>query len=227
MNFWEENRETGQPDGKTVWDAPVIESQADGSAVVQFNLRYEIEPGKPVLEESRTLQLSSPDWMGACTIDWDATFKALGADVVLDRTPIEGEPEGKSWGGYAGLSMRFSPMSGAEVNTEAGPVALEAPQANLDASALDFSGMFDGHPMGLAMLLREGSDAPSSPWYVIAQPDNNFHYFSPALLYRAPRTLKAGETLSLHYRIVVHPGMWNSHRLLQELAAMNAAQPKQ
>ena len=227
VNFWEENRDTGQPDGKTLWDAPTITTMPDGAADVQFTLRYEIEPGRPVLEESRTLHVSPPDWLGACTIDWDSTFRASGSDVVLDRTSIEGEPEGKSWGGYAGLSMRFSPMSGAEVNTEAGPVAMEAPQANLDASALDFSGMFDGHPMGLAMLLRTGNDAPSSPWYVIAQPDNNFHYFSPALLYRAPRTLKEGETLSLHYRIVVHPGVWNSHRLLQEVAAMNAEKPKQ
>ena len=125
------------------------------------------------------------------------------------------------------IGCTISPVSGAEVSTEAGPVALDAPQASLDASALDFSGMFDGHPMGLAMLLRTGNDAPSSPWYVIAQPDNNFHYFSPALLYRAPRTLKAGETLALHYRIAIHPGVWNSHRILQEMAVMNAAQPKQ
>ena len=38
-----------------------------------------------------------------------STFTAAEADVLLDRTPIVGEPNGVAWGGYAGLSFRLVP----------------------------------------------------------------------------------------------------------------------
>ena len=46
--------------------------------------------------------------MEVIIIDYEYIFNPLIDEVILDRTPIEGEPEGKSWGGYAGLSIRFN-----------------------------------------------------------------------------------------------------------------------
>ena len=41
-------------------------------------------------------------------VTWRTTFTALDQDVVLDRTPPADEPDGQSWGGYAGMSVRLA-----------------------------------------------------------------------------------------------------------------------
>ena len=52
-------------------------------------------PGKPaVLTEKRTLEVSPPAADGAYFIDWLGVFTAGDTDVLLDRTPILGQPNG-------------------------------------------------------------------------------------------------------------------------------------
>jgi hypothetical protein len=88
---------------------------------------------------------------------------------------------------------------------------------------MDFSGFFDGYACGVAILPgAEGNKGPT-PWYAIAQPDNRFYYFSPALLFRGARSLKAAESLDVNYRIALHPGTWSNSRLAGELSARNAS----
>lgn len=217
VNFWEEDRETGKSEGATLWDAPDIKRQPDGAARIDMKLRYETEPGNAVLLERRVIEVSPPDWLGVYTMDWFSEFTAMAPEVLLDRTPIAGEPHGKSWGGYAGLSVRFNAMTDPEVCAESGPVALDESQVNLDADALDFSGVIGGSTCGVAILSSPHNAVRPTPWYVIARTDNSFYYFSPALLYRAPRTLKAGERLVLQYRIAVHAGAWSQAQLNEGL----------
>jgi hypothetical protein len=41
-------------------------------------------------------------------------------------------------------------------------------------------------------------------------------YFSPALLGYGRHTIKAGQSLTLRYRLIVHPGRWDAQRLRDE-----------
>ena len=107
--YWEEDPKTGKSPGET----EVVDVQAtprdDHSARFELALSYH-PPGQPaVLVERRIVEVSAPTADGAYHIDWQSTFTAGEADVVLDRTPIAGEPNGVSWGGYAGLSLRLVP----------------------------------------------------------------------------------------------------------------------
>jgi len=141
--------------------------------------------------------------------------------VVLDRTPISGQPDGVEWGGYAGLSVRMPNMEEPVAVTESGPVEVPGGMGEIVSGALGISGKIDGRRAGVAIVPMPGHPAPVS-WYAISQPE--FMYFSPAVLYRAPRTLPAGESLTLAYRIFVHHEEMNAETLGAELARMEKRQ---
>ena len=64
-------------------------------------------------------------------------------EVVLDRTPIPGEKDGKSWGGYAGLSVRIAKhLRNWEVVDSEGRKGLES--HGKKARWVDFSGNIVG-----------------------------------------------------------------------------------
>ena len=42
---------------------------------------------------------------------------------------------------------------------------------------------------------------------------NSFRYFTPAVICYQPYTLKAGQSLPLRYRIIVHSGRWGADAL--------------
>lgn len=223
VNYWEEDPATGRAAGATVWKAPTITTKPNGKARIVMDLAYEAEPGKPVLTERRTLDLSPPDSSGDFTIDWSSRFIARTEQVVLDRTPIEGEPDGKSWGGYAGLSMRFAAMTHPTAATDRGDHALDKELSNTDAEAADYSGDFGGRPAGLAIVQGPGSPVSPTPWYFIATPGNAFYFYSPALLYRAPMTIHKGERFTLRYRIHVHHGRWTGGQVKTSLESPSRA----
>ena len=60
-------------------------------------------------------------------------------------------------------------------------------------------------------------DFPANPRYPTAWYLNESHpYFSPALIYKEPMTLKAGTTLRLRYQVLVHAGPGDSSALNAE-----------
>jgi hypothetical protein len=191
-NYWEEKN--GKAEGKTAWDKPTVQTNDDGSATVAFAIRY-----GDLLNEARTLVISKPDTEGGYTIDWSATFTAV-ADIKLDRY--------LPWGGYAGMSARLSQaFTNMQALTAQGPAELKGGKAHVDAKAAEMNGTIDGKEYGLAMV-SEGT------WYLICQPTpHKFFYFNDAVLYKNPKELKAGDTLSLRYRIYVHKGRWNADKL--------------
>ena len=62
----------------------------------------------PVMTEIRNIHVSTPDSDGSYFIDHENISSPIAENVILDRTPTQKEPDGRSWGGYAGLSIRFS-----------------------------------------------------------------------------------------------------------------------
>ena len=178
-----------------------------------MDLSYRPASGAPsVLDERRAIEISPPGADGAYRQDWAMTFTAGDRDVVLDRTPLPGEPGGQPWGGYAGLSVRFSPeMRDPRAVTSSGPVELVDGRFRGAATAADYSGSFGALEAGIAILDRPSNLNSPSPWYVISA--DPMHYFSPAVLCYGPHTLKARHGLSLGYRVIVHPGRWSEAQL--------------
>ncbi len=207
VNYWEEDPKTGQTQGRNELVSVSAAGADDFSARIAMTIAYH-PPDKPaVMTEERVLTVSAPDADGRYWIDWQTTFRAGAKDVVLDRTPIRGEPNGVSWGGYAGLSVRLAKTLGQwrVLNSD----ALEDLKANeQNARWVDFSGV-DADTRregGMVILDHPGNLRHPSPWYVIMDPKAPFGYFSPALLFRQALTLPAGKALPLRYRIIVHPG---------------------
>jgi len=145
-----------------------------------------------------------PDEDGCYRIDWQSTFTAGDEDVILDRTPIIGEQDGKSWGGYAGLSARLAKnTSDWQVMDSQGRKDLEANEKH--SRWLDFSlKTSSGNIGGIAIFDHPENPRHPSPWYVIMS--ETMRYFSPAFLFYKPYTLPAGKSFTLQYRILIHPG---------------------
>jgi len=209
INYWETDRKTGKGAGRTEIADVKVAPGKDFSATFALDLRY--QPwGKPtVLTEKRTVRVSPPGADGY-HIDWTAIFTAGEHDVVLDRTPLPHEEGGKGWGGYAGISLRlaaatrgwtFLDSEGRQYHQKMGKDAKI--MHGLAARWIDYSGTApDGAAGGVAIFDHPANLRHPSKWYV----DAKMPYFSPALLFDRPHTIPAGKSLTLAYRIVVHPG---------------------
>ena len=219
LNYWETDKATGQSAGRTAWTGAQVATRPDRTARIEMALAYHPADaaGKPVLTEKRVMDVSAPDSAGVYWIDWTATFTAGEADVKLDRTPIPGEPDGKGYGGYAGLSVRFAAdLADRAATSSDGPVTLEGTAYRGKHTAMDYSGVIGGEPAGIAILDHpKNLNAPTPWWLIIGKP---MSYYSPAVLCYGPHTLAAGESLTLRYRVLVHPGRWDADRLKQEVA---------
>ncbi len=205
VNYWEEDKDTLLAEGRNEIIKVAAIPGPDYSADVEIHISYH-PPGEPaVIMETRTLKMSPPDEKGMYTIDWKSTFTARDKDVLLDRTPIPGEENGVAWGGYAGLSVRLadSAVKWQAVDSEAHTFDNEF--NNAKAKWLDYCIETEsGGPAGIAILDHPSNLRYPTPWYVIL--GEGMRYFSPAFLYYEPYTIKAGRSLTLRYRIVVHPG---------------------
>jgi hypothetical protein len=221
INYWEEDKKTGLPEGKTEWPAPLVETHPDFSARLVLDLNYHPTNGPVVLTEHRVITASSPDETGAYHLDWDMTFRAVGEKVVLDRAPpVDANGVNRS-GGYAGLGIRGAEdLLEAQVITGDGPVKYENNRFRGKAPALDFSGVVGGRAGGVAFLDNAANLNSPTPWYVINSPP--MYYISPAVITYQAETLKAGDTLVLRYRVVVHPGRWTPEQLRRAAASYQA-----
>ncbi len=209
VNYWEymddfRSPETGyKSEGITEIENIRIVKNPDLSADIGLNLMYYPAQGKTVLAEERSLHISSLYEDGSYYIDEQQEFTTLTDSVILDRTPILGEPDGQSFGGYAGLSMRFS-----QDFTSAGIIS---PTDTALCRKCDWLYMgyntLTGKRAGIAIMQNPDFTPDSFAWYVIRDKKTPFWYFSPAVLYDHNMILKKGQILDLSYRIWILPGV--------------------
>jgi hypothetical protein len=220
VNYWELNRETGKPDGRTRWSDVRVETHDDHSAKISITLDYRpATGGEAVLEEQRRITISAPERDGSYRIDWSSRFTAASGDVLLDRTP----PKEQSWGGYAGLSIRFAPdLTERQAISSMGPVKFgDGDRYRGRSPAIDYSGLIDGQSVGVAFLDHPDNPRYPTPWYLIRSPVTG--YMNAALLNDEPLTLEFGKTLALRYRLIVHSDRWDAERLQAEIADFQSA----
>jgi hypothetical protein len=204
VNYWEDDPNTFLAPGRNEIISVEARTNKDNSADIEITVSYHL-PDKPaVLSEKRVLKISPPDEQGGYTIDWKSIFTAGDKDVVLDRTPVLGQPNGVAWGGYAGLSIRLANAATDWQVIDSEGHKYETEFNNAKARWLDYTVEAAGRPAGIAVLDHPANPRHPTPWYVIL--GAGMRYFSPALLYYEPYTLASGKTLTLRYRILIHPG---------------------
>ncbi|MCG8698521.1 MAG: PmoA family protein, partial [Bacteroidales bacterium] len=217
INYWEEDRVTGKAAGLTTWDSVRIRKHDDGAVNIHLHLSYQEPNQSAVLTEDRTIAISASDDTGRYNLDWHSVFTAQSDHVELNRTPIPGEPKGKPYGGYAGLSFRaHQDVQAVQYTTDV--MSLTEQRYRGRARAVEYAGERDGQSFGVAILDHPDNVNAPTPWYL----DNGkvMDYFSPAVLYDKPLVLKREEKLTLRYRVIVHYGRWDSERLRSEYQIM-------
>jgi hypothetical protein len=146
------------------------------------------------------MSIGAPAEDGSYFIDFEHLFTAVN-DVVLDRTPPQTNAQGIRWGGYAGLCVRFdqnlsnpSYFSAQSDSMNSGERASWV-AANLKAP--------DGKTVQIVLVDHTENVRYPTPWYVINRPNDRFWYYNAAILYHEPLKLKAGEKMTLRYRVIV------------------------
>ena len=219
VNYWEEDKTTRIPDGLTEVTNQAIEINDDLSANISLLLSYYPVNSDVVLTENRTIYVSPPDAKGDYYIDWESDFKAGEKDVVLERTPIEGQEGGRRWGGYATLGVRINTETMTEISLLNNKGIRELDIHTTPTKWTDISGIIkDDSTKSAGITIFDNSKNPRHPvpGYVINSENKDlprFVYTNPGFLYNSNYTIKAGERLNLRYRVLVHERMGNLKEL--------------
>ena len=207
VNFWEEDPKTGRSKGYT----QVI--KIDAQTMDNYGARFDLEidytipktaskAAQKLIRERRNVTISAPDEAGNYHLDFDHHFRAL-SDVTLDRTPLEHQPEGKSYGGYAGLSFRHHGLPGDWKLRENWKFSAPKPVKNLHGTRqpwLAYSGKLGLGTAGTAIFDHPTNFNHPSKWYT----SNSLVFYSPAFIFDSKHTLKKNETLTLRYRVKIY-----------------------
>ena len=193
LNYWEEDRQTHRSEGATELVEEKFQRHDDGSATLKFSLSYHPWNAPAVLTEQRTVEVSTPV-NGSYEIKWLAEFTAV-TNVTLARTPLPGEPDGKAYGGYAGLSLRLVKATrGWTFSNSAGDTGETA----LHGKPADWVKYSAGAGLPAITIFDDAKNLRHpTPWYV----NQGMPYFSPSPLFAKPLTLSAGGKLFLQYRV--------------------------
>jgi len=218
VNYWEylknfSSSETGfKSEGVTAIERKKLTTNRDFSAGIRLDLIYHPIDGKSVMSEKRILHVSTPSPDGSYSIDEEHLFTALQDSVLLDRTPIKGEPGGQSWGGYSGVSVRFNQSFTSPQIISAGDSAsrLKSPWIYMGFDGLR------GAKAGMLILNHPGFTPKSMSWYVINDPQIPFYYYSPAVIFDKHILLRKGEALCLKNRIWILAGEVSKEQMEQK-----------
>jgi len=207
VNFWEEDLKTGLSEGYTQVLKIDAQTMDDYGASFDLEIDYTIpktagKPAQGLIKERRNITVSPPDKAGNYHLDFHHFFRAL-TDVTLDRTPLKHEPEGKSYGGYAGLSFRHHGLPGDWQLRENWQFSAPNPAEKLHGTRqpwVAYSGKLGSGSAGTAIFDHPTNFNHPSKWYT----SNALVFYSPAFIFDSKRTLKKKETLTLRYRVKIY-----------------------
>ena len=208
INYWEylddfKTERTGyRSAGITEINDISIKNNDDNSAVIEMDISYHPYGGENVMTEKSLISISAPSDNGSYFIDYDNSYTAVSDEVVLDRTPVQTEPGGRTWGGYAGLSVRFS-----QDFTDPFIIASDD-SVDYKKNRWVYMGFntLTGDKAGISIIHDPRFTTTNTSWYIIRTPEIPFFYYSPAVLYDGKIILKKGERLHLKYRVWIIPG---------------------
>jgi len=212
LNYWEEDGTSGKSEGITELKSVRYNLTKQFGAEFNLELTYHPQKGQDLLKEERSVRLSAPAEDGSYFMDWESTFTALTDEVTLDRTPLQSEPNGQSWGGYAGFSARLNnQLWDVKVINDSGETKElhGKPSRWMTYEAKDLK----GQPIATTIFDHPQNINHPNKWFISNDPVTPFYYFSPAILFDSKLVLKKGDKVHLKYRILVNAGELNQHKL--------------
>jgi hypothetical protein len=187
VNYWEEDRISGQAAGRTRWDTPEIATRSDGSATIKMHLTYTRPTGEVDMTVDRTPLLGEPN--GAVNGGYAGLSMRLAAAPVM---------------------MSIMTSNGAVS-------AYEHDRARPGAPAVAGNFTLDGKDLGGVAVLSDPANAgQEAPWYIINVP-TDFRFIDAAILAPAIRTIPAHGTFSLRYRVSLKGSAWSQQELVNAL----------
>jgi type 1 glutamine amidotransferase len=209
VNYWEYDRSEGVEPfiflGITEVRGITYEKHDEYSCKLKLEIYYHEKKGPDLLREERVVNVSPVNERGEFSISYQINLVALADTIELNRTPLPHEEGGQSWGGYAGLSVRFS-------------------QDLFEPSCINFGGTttmnhgksmpwkyyglrnIKGEPVGAAIFTHPENLNYPEPWFMTDYEDHPFYYFSPSPLFNQPHILRKGEQLNFGYQITFYSG---------------------
>ena len=207
VNYWEylnekRSAKTGyRSEGATEIVKKEIIRNADYSADLKMWINYHPQDGPVVMTEVRTYHITVPTRTGSFNIIQDHQFKVTADSIVLDRTPpaIRG---GRTQGGYAGISIRFSQ------NFTSPEIRNPADSAICQKCNWQYYGFksLTGQRVGMKIETDPQFNLPTSRWYIINDPLIPFFFYSPGVIFDDKVTFKKEESFRLKYTISVLNG---------------------
>lgn len=198
INFWEKHQ-TG-----TVPVKVQSTRHENGQAVICLNIAYQLPGQTPLVKEKRTINVSPMDDSGTYLIDWRAEFSPGGKkDVVFNKNS------------YGGFSIRMAAeYCGDKKRGIPGWVFfdnLERKQSNgKKANWVAYRGKAqNGQDACIALFDHPGNPRFPTLWQTRTQ----YPYMNPSFTCKEDYTLKAGETLTLRYGVLVYNGQADHGRI--------------
>lgn len=213
VNYWEIPKGQKYSRGRTMITKVEVINKTAEAAHVRLQLKYRPgEQAKDVATEIVNITIGTPRSDGSYVIDWSMATTAL-TDLDFGRTL-----------GYGGLSYRAAvEMRDPVLLSENGKEQLIDQKKIMWVAEpsrwLDLSGLNQGAPVGLTIFDHPSNPRSPSRWFLVnglvgpKQAQWSFFYSNASLIAKTPYALKQGETLHLHYRILVHSGWGKSEGL--------------
>lgn len=196
IDFWAESEGTGIIAHQSV-DAKSI---GDAFATLQTTAHWLDRDGKPLLQEHKTMRVNLAGEVKI--IDLKTELTAVSGDVNF------GDTKEGSFGIRVPDSMAVnSNLGGTILNNHGQKDGAAWAQS---ARWVDYSGPVNGETMGITVLEHPGSFGHPCRWHVrtyglfAANPFGVFHFVGGEKT--AGHTLSKGESLTLHYRVILHAG---------------------
>lgn len=206
-NYWEEDVKKGVSAGRSIIKDVKTTLNKDFSAEIIIRLSYQDSVGK-ILEEKRTLYVSSPVKNSGYTIVWQQNFTALKkARLYLEKPAKHG---GVKWGGYAGLSYRgsLSLQNPTFLASNGWKWSQDTIGFGEKVKWMEVHGQVKGREnayAGITLFDHPKNPRYPSPWYIWYASGKNL-FFCTTFLFDEPMILEKGEKMNLLYKTFIHDG---------------------
>jgi hypothetical protein len=201
LDFWTEQKKFG----RIVHDGfDEIKSGAE-IGVVKSHDRWVAAGGEVVCTDSRTLRVYAPSRNNELVFDFEITLKAGATNVVFGDTK-----EGT-------MAVRVADSMRVKGANPAGHIVTstgvhDAATWGKRADWCDYSGLVDGHVVGIAMFDHPENPRHPTPWHVrdyglfAANPFGQHEFEKLRDTHAGDLTIPAGQSVTFRYRFYLHEG---------------------
>ncbi|MEX0641382.1 MAG: PmoA family protein [Pirellulales bacterium] len=203
-DFWKSNHNGDQGDqGPHIAHREFVKAESDGEVATIIARDDWMNGSKRLCEDERTLRFGQRS-NGDRWIDFAITIKASDGDVTF------GDTKEGTFAVRVADTMRVAAKQGGRIVNSQG---LEDKAAwGVPAAWVDYTGPVEGETVGIAVFSHPQSFRPTPRWHVrdygllAANPFGQKEFPHPELADQGVFTIKKGDELTFHYRVLLHHG---------------------